>query len=79
MPKVSTLNYNYRVTKHIKVNDNYEKVYDKLFSQLKDIIADFPDLTLIDIRYLARHNSIVRTNSKYKGLTIQKIFPVRIV
>lgn len=79
MPQVSKLNYNYRVTKHIKVNDNYEKVYDKLFSQLKDIIADFPDLTLIDIRYLARHNSIVRTNSKYKGLTIQKIFPVRII
>jgi hypothetical protein len=78
MPKLSSLNYNYRVIKHEKKDDQYVKVYDKLFSQLKDIKNAFPDFKMSDIQYLARHNSVCRIGDKYKGLSIQKIFPIKI-
>ncbi len=78
MPQLSKLNYNYRVVKQIKENDRYKKTYDKLFSQLKDIQIDFPTLTVKDLRYLARNDSICRTEDKYKGLSITKVFPIPI-
>jgi hypothetical protein len=78
--KLSKLCYNYRVTRFSKdeTTGKYEKVYDKLFSQLKDILADFPEFTLTQIRYISNHDSIARQNDKYKGVSINKINPIQI-
>lgn len=79
MVKLSLHHYNYRVTQFVKEPDgHYVKVYDKLFSQLKDIQNDLPHMSIKELQYLARHSSIVRVNEKFKGLTIQKIHPIAI-
>ena len=78
--KLNKLCYNYRVTRFIKdeTTGKYEKVYDKLFSQLKDIQQDFPEFTLTQIKYISNHDSIARQNAKYKYISINKINPVQI-
>jgi hypothetical protein len=79
MPRLSRFNYNYRLTKHIKNEENgmYEKVYDQLFSQLSDMQGE-TGLNIRELQYLARHDSILRSDHRYKGLSIKKIHPVPI-
>lgn len=78
MPQLSKLNYNYRVMRYEKKDEQYVKVYDRLFSQLKDIQSEFSEYSIKDLQYLSRHNSVCRTSEKYKGLSIQKIYPIKI-
>lgn len=78
--KLNQLNYNYRVCRFTKDENTgkYDKIFDKLFSQLKDIQAEFPDYTLSQIKYISNHDSIHRSKDKYKGLSITKINPIPI-
>ncbi len=77
MVKLSNFHFNYRLDKYVKdAEGNYRKVFDRMYSQLEDIKVDFPELTLKDLRYLARHHSTIRHSEKFKGLSIMKIYPI---
>ena len=78
--RLNRLYYNYRVTRFTKdeATGRYTKVFDKLYSQLKDILTDFPEFTMTQIKYLSNHDSILRTNDRYKGVSINKINPIPI-
>lgn len=78
MVKLSKLHYNYKVTIFDKIENEYKEVKTRLYSQLTDIQQDYPHLTLTEVRYLSKHDSTVRTNPKFKGMTIQKIHPISI-
>lgn len=76
MVKLNSLYYNYRAIRYVSENDQHIKVHDKLYSQLKEILEDFPDLNLKDLKYLSNTHTGVRTNEKYKGVVITKITPI---
>ena len=77
--KLNKLCYNYRVCRFERdeKTGRYNKIFDKLYSQLKDILADFPEFTLSQIRYISNHDSVARLNDKYKGLSVNKINPIQ--
>lgn len=73
MVKLNNFYYNFRVV----IMDNDKKVLDKLYSQLKEIMVDLPQLTMTEIKYLSNYNSsFSRNNPKFKGISIQKITPI---
>lgn len=76
--RFSVLRYNYRLTKIEEQNGKQIRTWDKLYSQLKDIIVDFPQFTMNEIRYMSRHSSIIRQKEKFKGFILGKIQPILI-
>ena len=72
--RLNNFYYNFRVTIY---DENNEKKSDKLYSQLKEIQGDLPNLTAYEIRYLSNNNNpFARRNPKFKGISIQKITPI---
>jgi hypothetical protein len=78
--KLNKLNYNYRVQRFVHNDETgrYENVFDRLYSQLKDVQKDFPDLTIANLKYLIGRDTTRRLNPKYRGLTIKYINPIPI-
>lgn len=74
MTRLNPYFYNYLVTKHIRQDDgHYLCIYRRPFTKLEDIISDFPEFNLKELQYLSNTDTILRTNPKFKGMTIKKI------
>lgn len=75
MTKSSQLHYNYKVTKY---DDNKREIHNKLYSQMKDILFDFPELTFANIKYLYNNFTAVRRSNKFRNMYVTKINPLPI-